>query len=310
MGVKRMDLRRMRRASIAVLVSVLAAAAAAGCGAAGSDPAPTQAKAPPTKPAAKGQAAAVTRRWTTGYPNSIAVLGHSGATGESSDPAQPGVEVRENSWATGTNPEVNSLYLRILSQNPAIKGNNTNLAQGSARVEELASQADELLQTAPKPELIVIQIMDNDMVCPAAATTLSAFRLKLTSTLRKLAKGAPDSALFVVSQFGSPTDELKTLTATDRATMGGTGPCDYINQAGKSIPRKVLRLEKAVHDYEAQLNGACQRVRQCTYDGGAFGRAINRRDYGVADFHFSVKGHAKASAVAWSALTRAGVVPR
>jgi hypothetical protein len=28
---------------------------------------------------------------------------------------QPGVEVRENSWATGTNPAVNNLYLRIVA---------------------------------------------------------------------------------------------------------------------------------------------------------------------------------------------------
>jgi hypothetical protein len=38
-----------------------------------------------------------------GDPSSIAVLGHSGATGENSDPQQPGVEVRANSWATGSN---------------------------------------------------------------------------------------------------------------------------------------------------------------------------------------------------------------
>jgi len=37
-------------------------------------------------------------------PDAIVVLGHSGSTGESSDPDQPGVEVRENSWVTGTTP--------------------------------------------------------------------------------------------------------------------------------------------------------------------------------------------------------------
>ena len=289
---------------------VLAVAAASGCGGSDSDPAPTQAKASPTKPAASATATAVARKWTEGYPNSIAVLGHSQATGESSDPDQPGVEVRENSWATGTNPKVDSLYLRLLSHNPAIEGNNTNLAQGGATVDELALQADELLGTEPRPELIVVQIMDNDMVCPAPAAALSEFQSKLASSLSKLAKGAPDSAIFVVSQTGSPTDELKTLTPADRAALGATGPCDYINPAGKSVPNKLARLEKAVHDYEAQLKSACKQVRQCTYDGGAFGRVINKREYVVADFHASIKGHANAAAVAWSALTRLGVLPR
>ena len=36
-------------------------------------------------------APASAREWTRDYPNSITVLGHSGSTGESSDPDQPGV---------------------------------------------------------------------------------------------------------------------------------------------------------------------------------------------------------------------------
>jgi hypothetical protein len=38
------------------------------------------------------------------YPNAIAVLGHSGATGFDSDPAHPGEDTTANSWATGDNP--------------------------------------------------------------------------------------------------------------------------------------------------------------------------------------------------------------
>jgi hypothetical protein len=60
------------------------------------------------------------------YPDSIVVLGHSGATGANSD--NRGVDVKANSWATGTNPEVESIYLRVLALNPAVEGNNTNLA--------------------------------------------------------------------------------------------------------------------------------------------------------------------------------------
>ena len=96
-----------------------------------------------------------------GYPNSIAVLAHSGATGENSDPRRPGVEVRANSWATGTNPAVKSVYLRILAKNPAIKGHNVNLARGSASVHDLVRQAQRAVALEPKPDLILIQIMDS-----------------------------------------------------------------------------------------------------------------------------------------------------
>src|SRR5215217_954178 len=40
-------------------------------------------------------------------PIGIVAIGHSGLTGESSDLDRPGEPAPENSWATGTNPEVN-----------------------------------------------------------------------------------------------------------------------------------------------------------------------------------------------------------
>jgi hypothetical protein len=43
------------------------------------------------------------------YPNSIVVLGHSGATGYDSDPKAPETDATQNSWATGDNPEIRSI---------------------------------------------------------------------------------------------------------------------------------------------------------------------------------------------------------
>lgn len=55
----------------------------------------------------------------------------------------------------------------------------------------------------------------------------------------------------------------------------------------------------------------CERFSQCRYDGGAFGRIVERRGYLSSDLsHLSVKGHAKAAAAVWSAMKRAGLVPR
>jgi len=245
-----------------------------------------------------------------GYPSSIAVLGHSGATGESSDPRQPGVEVRANSWATGTNPAVNSVYSRILARNPEIKGHNYNLAHASANVRDLVRQADRAVSLTPKPELILIQIMDADIVCPASSRDYSAFRSTFVSALKTLAQGAPESSLFVVSQFGSPGTSAKALTPAQRRRFGGTGPCDFLDPTGRLVPKKLARLDRIIHAYEAQLAAGCKRVAQCRYDGGAFGRVIDKREYFASDYHFSVKGHAKAAAVAWSAMKRAGLVPR
>ena len=74
---------------------------------------------PPTTDAAPAR----TRRL-----DSIAVLGHSGATGTMSDPGDPSRDAHENSWATGDNPEVESIYLRLREDHPDLKGHNFNAA--------------------------------------------------------------------------------------------------------------------------------------------------------------------------------------
>ena len=104
--------------AIVTSLSCVAAVAVGGCGGA------QQAEPRTAQPATATAAAAPAPKPTPGYPSSIAILGHSGSTGEDSDPEQPHVEIRANSWATGTNPRVNSVYARLLARNPAIRGHN------------------------------------------------------------------------------------------------------------------------------------------------------------------------------------------
>jgi hypothetical protein len=245
------------------------------------------------------------------YPSSIAVLGHSGATGYNSDPRRPNEDVRANSWATGTNSAVRSVYFRILARNPRIKGHNVNLAEDGARVDQLIEQAHSLVRLKPKPELVLVQIMDNDIVCPAAKTDYAAFRRGVATALHVIAGGAPRSRIFVVSQFGSPGTYAKALTRLQRLAMAGSGPCDFVSPSGKIVPTKLARLDGVIHGYEAQLAAACKTVSACRYDNGAFGRIVDRHEWISSDLnHFSIRGHAEAAAVAWAALRRAGLIPR
>jgi hypothetical protein len=104
----------------------------------------------------------------------------------------------------------------------------------------------------------------------------------------------------------------KSLRRAERASWGGgTRPCDPATPTGTVVPKRVARLERAIHAYERALEAACKKVRQCTYDGGAFGRIVDRREHLSSDFaHLSIVGHAKAAAVAWAAMRRLGVLPR
>jgi hypothetical protein len=245
----------------------------------------------------------------TGYPDSMVVLAHSGATGENSGP-KPGVEVRRNSWATGTNPKVDSVYRRILAKNPRIKGNSDNLARAGANIEALQAQAAEAVTLRPAPELVLVQIMDNDMVCPATRRDYRQFKAGFVDALETIAEGLPRARIFVVSQFGSPSTYLRVLTREERLQFGGTGPCAFLGPDGAVVPRELERLERIIRNYEARLESGCEEVAQCTYDEGAFGRIRERRAYFSSDLnHLSVRGHAKAAEVAWRAMRRAGLVP-
>ncbi len=247
-----------------------------------------------------------------GYPDSLVMLGHSGSTGESSDPAQPvGFETRANSWATGTNPAVNSLYLRLLAVHPQIQGHDLSLSHGGARVGDLVQQASDAVAQRPPNPLIVIQIMDNDMVCPATEQEYADFQSTFESALAVLDSGLPSSRLFVVSQFGSPTTVIKTLTPAQRVALGGTGPCAALDPKGRLVPAELNRLEEIIHSYEARLKAGCLKFTRCRYDDGAFGNVIDQPQYTspIDPNHFSIQGHAEAAAVAWAAMQRAGLVP-
>jgi hypothetical protein len=80
--------------------------------------------------AAVGQASGT----ATGYPSSLVVLGDDVAQGYGSDPGHPYRDTPANSWASGTNPAVDSIYSRILSANPAVRGHAVNLAQDDAGI--------------------------------------------------------------------------------------------------------------------------------------------------------------------------------
>src|SRR3954451_22296719 len=75
--------------------------------------------------------------------DAIGVIGHSGATGANSE--GDGSDVRENSWATGDNDDVDSIYLRLLADHPALKGHNFNTAEDGSDSSLLMEQAEQLL---------------------------------------------------------------------------------------------------------------------------------------------------------------------
>ncbi len=87
----------------------------------------------------------------TGYPDSIAGLGDSITRAVNSDALG---DRPENSWVTGTNASVDSIYSRLLAVHPAIAGNRFNEAVSGARMTDLNSQVQNAV--AAGAELVMV----------------------------------------------------------------------------------------------------------------------------------------------------------
>jgi hypothetical protein len=240
------------------------------------------------------------------YPNSIVVLGHSGATGYNSDPKSPGQDTRANSWATGSNPALKSIYLRILARNPGIKDQNLNLAVDGSDVTDLVRQAREAVSLPTPPELVLVQTVDNDMRCDGTdPQNYKPYAAKLSRVLEIIAKGIPKAHVFIVGVWGSVrnyTNVIKDIPAA-RADNTGNGPCDVFDQAGKVRTAGVASMEKIIGGYHKQIAATCARFRNCRSDHGAVYRmVIQRADLAPDSNHLSIRGQKKMAATAWGAL--------
>ena len=242
------------------------------------------------------------------YPNAITVLGHSGATGYDSDPKRPGVDARENSWATGDNPAVNSIYLRLLTLNPAVREHNTNVAVAGSGVDELAGQADHALATKPLPELFLIQSVDNDIRCDGSdADNYAPFAATLTDVLKKITTGAPKAKILIVSSPWSTVQNYAQVAARlpgPRSANSGTGPCDLFDPAGEPMPAHWRTLEQITRHYFSELKSVCARFPTCRYDDGAlYHMKIGTADITPSDgAHLTSAGLRKQAALEWRIL--------
>ncbi len=239
------------------------------------------------------------------YPSSIVVIGHSGATGYDSDPSRPGQDINANSWATGTNPNVDSVYLRVLDRNAAVEGNVHNLAIDGSGVESLIGQATRAVAVTPAPELVLVQSIDNDIRCDGTdEANDEPFRAHLTNAMDILTAGLPDAEIFVVSQWADVATYDRVAVPLRPQQFAGDGPCDVVDPTTmQADPAKEAYLQGLVDAYFGIITDVCARYPTCRTDGGANQRmALVAQDLSRDMNHLSVSGHAKMAAIEFEAL--------
>lgn len=277
--------------------------------------APASATKPPRVMAALGDS--ITRAYNTSGPGC---------------PSGPGLDCPQNSWATGTNPLVNSFRERLDAMHPgSIVAYND--AVSGARAVHLLGQAQ--VAASQNPDFVLIEIGAND-ACASTPTPTATFRSQVRAALETLVAANPKVYIQLMSIpdinqlhaiFTSPPDQnaltrwsLFNVCQGLLANPLSTAPADEERRA--AFRAQVIAYNDALAD-------VCSEFKRCLWDDYAVfdsgfttadvatvtntsglnippfnqipvfgpGNANSSADY----FHPSVAGQARLADAAWSA---------
>jgi hypothetical protein len=203
---------------------------------------------------------------------------------------------------------VRSIYLRILDENDAIEDHALNLGTGSADISALASQAEDLIKEKPQPQLVLIATLDADIACPATRADFEAYGTALRDVLGELSEKLPGSRFFITPQISTPRQDARIYPQQQRASLGDTGPCAFLDPEGNVVPKELVRLESILAGYKAQLIAACQQTERCSTDQSGRGWQM-RADFSDDQNHLNLRGQAEWAEYVWGLLQQAQLVP-
>lgn len=297
----------MRLPSMSFAAAVVAALALSSCS---GDATPTSGSVDGSRLGASTAATSTTSGVDAEHPEGVIAVGHSGMTGFQSDPERPGENVVENSWATGSNPAVNSVYQRLVAVRPKTQGRVANVSRNGEKADGLEFQVPAALAIVPTPALALVMIMDNDIRCDGTDPAhLPEFRTQVRTAVQSIVKASPKVTVMLASGPGRPADYAKAIATlpTTPVELVGQDPCAMFSANRKVNTAEVKRLTTILESYEAELGRACEGIPQCHTDGGALARHPGDRleEYGVDLGHPSVVGHQQWAAAIWPAVAKA-----
>ena len=242
----------------------------------------------------------------TPYPKSIAATGNS-LTRAAGTGFLPWTDNPAGSWSTGTDPSVNSHYLRLLALNPKIRGKNYNDARSGAKMGELSSQMGTVV--AQRADYVTVEFGGND-VCAStetAMTSVSDYRAQFQAGLVRVTASLPNVKVFVASVpniyhlWQLYHDDLFAQVAWATFGVCQTMLANPTSTAQSDVDRRARVLQRIV-DYNEALADVCALYRQCLFDGNAaFDAQFTKADVGHFDyFHPSLAGQAKFAAGTWA----------
>lgn len=300
---RRRTLRARTKVAAALAVAALAAGGLAACdsssGVTAGRPSATSARPSPSP--------SPTPEWDRS-PRSLAAVGDSITRGF--DACTVLSDCPEVSWATGTDPGVNSLALRLLGPSGAAK-RSWNVARSGADASDLPEQMARA--AAHRPELVTVMIGANDACADTVdrMTPVEDFRASFEAALARLRKDAPKAQVYV-----SSVPDLKRLWSVGRGDALGSriwelGICATMLGGAQDVSVQAQQRRDTVQErvvaYNGVLEDVCAKDDRCRYDGGAvfdyrFTQAqLSRWDW----FHPGRDGQRRIAEIAYRNVTAA-----
>jgi hypothetical protein len=240
----------------------------------------------------------------------IIALGHSGLTGENSNLQNLGMPALENSWATGTNPAVDSIYQRLAAVDPASRGHAVNAAVGGATAAALVGQARKALRDEPNPRLVIIDIIGTDIRCDGSDSShYPVFGRQVKAALDLIARRAPHTTILLISQPGQPLQVSKAIIGTAGVqAWSGTDMCSPFDPNLSLDIKHITTLTRISEGYESELAKVCATVPECHTDNGrATHFQVRSSYYNYSNYdwhHFNVTGLAALARFMWPTVAK------
>jgi lysophospholipase L1-like esterase len=239
-------------------------------------------------------------------PRSIASTGDS-LTRAAGTGFLPWTDNPAGSWSTGTDPSVNSHYLRLLALNPKIRGKNYNDARSGAKMGELSTQMGTVVSQGA--DYVTVEMGGNDVCAPneGAMTSVATYRSQFRAGLDRVTSGLPKVRVFVASVpnihhlWELYHDDLAAQIAWFTFGVCQSMLANPTSTAQTDVDRRARVLQR-IRDYNAALAAVCAEYRQCRFDGfAAFNATYTKADVIHLDyFHPSLSGQAKFAAGTWA----------
>ena len=199
-------------------------------------------------------------------------------------------------WSTGTNPNVDSQYSRILAANPALAGHVFNDAVSGATMSNLNGQATNAV--AQGVDYVTVEMGGNDACksSEAAMTSVATYQSQFQLAMTTLENGLPNVRVLVASV---PDIERLWFVGKDNpnalTVWSAAGICQSMLASPQStnqtdIDRRT-RVRQRVIDYNTALATVCAQYTNCRYDGSVFDWPFELPDVSSIDyFHPSLTG--------------------